>query len=84
MGPVPVSLASHLTTDIEKYSSGGPTDFVGSKFSTADVSGYPAERLAPIKRLKTDGIVLPVMSEGRSVFFAGWLARRYNPSGLNS
>lgn len=41
---------------------GGPDDFVAYHMGTGEVSGYPAERIATIKRQNAeDGLIFPVL-----------------------
>lgn len=60
------AMAFHRMAEIEWSSSRGLDDFVAFDFSMTAVRAYPAERLAPFKRQKTDDdpvfpVLLPVI-----------------------
>lgn len=50
MDPVLVAMAFYRMTKFGWSPSGGSEDFVAYHFATSTVQGYPAEKIAPVKR----------------------------------
>lgn len=68
MGPVLVTSALHIVTDIDWFSSGGLDDFRSYDFLTSTLQGYRAEGPAPVKREKVnDGPAVPKLASADDV-----------------